>query len=181
MANFIRMKTLLPLLLITSTLFAQNPCEDFLVLVGQRDINKTVTDFQENCGPFEESVSQNGMSKTWKSEGKGVEITFVNRAKDKFALPKFEVMMIELRVFTDKGGFKENFPFDFTLGMDSKMVKNHIMELKSVSYEKKYLSKKTSSFTYTGSPNSALQNRQIKVYISQFDGKSITSLRLRLK
>ncbi|MFT4982660.1 MAG: hypothetical protein ACI9UR_002536 [Bacteroidia bacterium] len=175
------MKLILPLLLITSTLFAQTPCEDFLVLVGQRDINKTVTDFQGNCGPFEESISQDGTSKTWKSKEKGVEITFVNRANDKFALPKFEVMMIELRAFTDKGGFKGKFPFGFTLGMDSKMVKNHIMELKSVSYEKKYLSKKTSSFTYTGSPNSALQNRQIKVYISQFDGKTITSIRLRLK
>jgi hypothetical protein len=175
------MKLILPLLFIASSLFAQNPCEDFLVLMGQRDIHKSVVEFRENCGPFEESVSQDGISKTWKSEEKGVEITFVNRVNDKFALPKFEVMMIELRAFTDKGGFKGNFPFGFTLGMNSKMVKNHVMELKSVSYEKKLLSKSTSSFTYTGSPNSALKKRQIKVYISQFDGETITSLRLRLR
>lgn len=175
------MKFLLPLLLFSTSLVVQNACEDFLVLIGQRDINKTVTEFHKNCGPFVETVSQSGLDKTWSNEEKGIEITFVNRAKDKFALPKYEVMMIEFTAFTNKGGFKESFPFGFTMGMDHKMVKNHIMELKSVSYEKKSLSKKSSSFTYTGAPNSALENRQIKVSISQYDGKTITSMRLRLK
>ena len=175
------MRFLFPLVLLTTSLFAQNSCEDFLVLLGQREIHKSVIEFQENCGPFEESISSDGMSKTWVSEKNGIELTLVNRAKDQFALPKFEVMTVELRSFTNDGGFNGQLPLGFKLGMDYKMVKNHIMELKSVDFEKKDLSKKRSSFTYTGSPNAALKNRQIKVYVSQFDGQSITSLRMRLK
>lgn len=175
------MRLIVPILFFTTSLFAQNTCEDFLVLIGQRDIHKSVMGFKENCGPFEEKIELDGMSKTWTSEENGIIVTLVNRAKDHVGVTKFEVMSVELRSFTDKGGFKGEFPFGFKLGMDSKMVKNHIMELKSVNYNKKDLSKKSSSFTYTGSPNAALKNRQIKVYISQFDGKTITSMRMRLK
>lgn len=168
-------------LLLSVGLNAQNTCEDFLVLVGQRDIYKTMTDFRENCGPFEEVLSEDGSSKVWKNEEKGIEITFVNRVSDRFALPKFEVMMVELKAFTDKGGYKQEWPFGFKLGMDHKMVKAHIQELESVNYDKKYLEKTRSSFDYTGAPNSNLGNRQIRVSILQVDGNTITSMILRLK
>lgn len=175
------MRTLLLLTLISSTAMAQNRCEDFLSLIGQRDISQALIDFQKNCGPFEETVSQDGMGKTWSSKENGVEVSFINRAKDKFALPQFEVMMVELTAFTNEGGYKGTWPFGFDMGMDHKMVKDHITQLKSVDFDKKDLSKTSSSFTYTGSPNSALQDRQIKVSISQFDGKTISSIRMRLK
>ncbi|MDC0304096.1 hypothetical protein OAL15_03695 [Flavobacteriales bacterium] len=175
------MNYLIPLLLCANSVFNQDPCNDFLMLMGQRDTHNTVIDFKEKCGPFEEKIELDGMSKTWTSEEKGIIITLVNRAKNHSGITKFEVMSVELRSFTNKGGFKGDFPFGFRLGMDHKMVKCRIMELKSVDYEKKKLTKKSSSFTYTDSPNSALQNRQIKIYVSQFDGRSISSIRLRLK
>lgn len=175
------MKFLLPLLLVTTSLFAQNPCEDFLALIGQRDIHKSVIDFKENCGPFEEKIEWDGMSKTWTSKEKGIIVTLVNRAKDHTGVTKFEVMSVELRTFTDKGGYKGEFPLGFRMGMDYKMVKDHIKSMKEVQYERNELGKKRSYFTYTGAPSSALQDRQIKVYISQYDGKSITSMRMRLK
>lgn len=175
------MKLLTPLLFLTSSLLAQNPCEDFLVLIGQRDINETVMAFSKNCGPFEETIAQDGMSKTWTNKEKGMELTFVNRATDQFVLPKFEVMMVELTSFTDKGGYKADFPFGFKLGMDNRMVRAHIEQLTSVDFDKKDLGAKGSSFTYTGSPNTLLAGRQINVSISQFDGRTITSMRLRLK
>ncbi|MBI1289088.1 MAG: hypothetical protein GC178_16095 [Flavobacteriales bacterium] len=175
------MKLLIPFLLTTSSLLAQNGCQDLLALIGQRDIYRTLTDFRENCGPFEETISEDGTDKKWRNEEKGIEITFINRASDKFALPKYEVMMVELTAFTDKGGYKQAWPFGFTLGMDHKMVKQHIEDLKSVTYNKKDLGKTGSSFVYTGSPNANLGGRQIKVSIVQFDGKTISSMRLRLK
>lgn len=177
---FLDMK-LLPFLLLTSQIFAQSPCEDLLVLIGQRDINETVMAFSKDCGPFEETIAQDGMTKTWTNKQKGMELTFINRAKDQYVLPKFEVLMVELTSFTNEGGYKDEFPFGFRLGMDNKMVKTHIEELKSVNFDKKDLSRTNSTFTYTGSPNSALENRQIRVSISQIDGKTITSMRLRLK
>jgi hypothetical protein len=169
-------------LLLTSTaLFGQSACGDFLEIIAQRDMSETVIAFSKNCGPFEEILAQDGMTKIWTNKEKGIELTFINRAKDQFVLPKFEVLMVELTSFTNEGGYKEEFPFGFRLGMDNKMVKTHIEELKSVDFDKKDLGKTSSFFTYTGSPNSALQNRQIRVSISQFDGKSITSMRFRLK
>ncbi|MFM1877089.1 MAG: hypothetical protein RL266_2826 [Bacteroidota bacterium] len=175
------MLVLLRSLIISSMLFAQNPCEDLLLLIGQRDISEEVVRFKERCGPFQQTIAQDGMSKTWTNSETGMELTFVNRSKDQFALAQFEVMMVELTSFTNDGGFKADFPFGFKLGMDHKMVKTHIEQLQSVQFDKKDLSKSSSSFTYTGSPNGALQNRQIRVSISQFDGRSITSMRLRLK
>ncbi len=175
------MKLLLPLLLLGYSVFGQTTCDDFLILMGQRDINENIQSYQKLCGPFSEVIAQDGMSKTWTNDEKGIKLVFANHAKDKFALPQFELMSIELSAFTNEGGFTGTWPFGFKLGMDAKMVKSHIMQLKSVDFEKRDLSKKFSSFTYTGAPNSALQNRQIRVYISQFDGKTITSMRLRLK
>ena len=175
------MKLLTPLLFLTSSLLAQNPCEDVLVLIGQRDINETVMAFSKNCGPFEETIAQDGMTKTWTNKQKGMELTFVNRAKDQYVLPKFEVLMVELTSFTNEGAYKGEFPFGFKLGMDHKMVKDHIEQLTSVDFDKKDLSRTSSIFTYTGSPSSVLQNCQIRVSISQVDGKTITSMRLSLK
>ncbi len=175
------MKFLLPLLIISFSGLAQNRCEDFVALLGERDIYSTLQDFRKECGPLEEIVSQDGMSKTWSSKEKGIEVSFINRATDASALPKFEVMMVELTAFTDEGGYKGNWPFGFSLGMDYKMVKQHIEQLRSVDFDKKDLGKTSSSFTYTGAPNTALGNRQIKVSVMHFDGKTISSMRFRLK
>jgi len=156
-------------------------CSDFLELIAQRDIYQTLTEFRNNCGPFEEAVSKDGMTKTWSQEKNGIKVIFINQAKDQFTLPQFEVIMVELTAFTDSGGYKQDFPFGFQLGMDYKMVKDHILKLESVDFEKRNLGKTSSSFTYTGSSNTALENRQIKVSIVQFDGKTISSMRFRLK
>lgn len=149
--------------------------------MGQREISTDFTHFIENCGPFEERISNDFTTKTLTNEEKGIEITMINQVDDPNSLARYEVFMIELAAFTDDGGFTGNWPFGFHLGMDSKMVKKQIESLKSVTLSKKNLSKKSSSFTYTGAPNSALADRQIKVSIFQFDGKTITSMRLRLK
>lgn len=162
-------------------MFGQTASVDALELLSQRDISESLIEFNKNYGPFDEVIDSDGMSKTWTNKVKGIELTFINRARDQFALPKFEVLMVELTSFTNEGGYKEEFPFGFKLGMDSKMVKTQIEQLNSVDFDKKDLGKTSSSFTYTGSPNSALQNRQIRVSISQIDGKTITSMRLRLK
>jgi len=175
------MKLLLPFLLLTNSLFAQTDCTAFLKIIGQRDISQAVIDLKENCGPFIETVSSDGKTKTYTSEEKGIELFFINRAKDSFSLPKFEVLTIELNSFTNKGGYKEEFSFGFTLGMDYKMVKEHIAQLKDVDYEKKNLGKKHSVFTFTGWTNTAAQGREIRVSISQFDGKNITSMRITLR
>jgi hypothetical protein len=175
------MKLLVVQLLFATSLFAQDPCEDFLVLLGQRDIYKVLTDFNQNCGPFVETMETDGMSKTWSNPEKGIIITFINRAAEKHALPKFEVMMVELTAFTNQGGYKGNWPFGFSMGMDHKMVKSHITQLKSVSFEKRDLSKTNSTFVYTGSANAVLGGRQVKVSVLQFDGNTISSMLLRLK
>ena len=178
--KFNRMKFLIPLLLITSSLFAQAPCEDFFRLIGQRDINESVVAFQKNCGPFDEEISEDGSNKTWISKEKGITLTFVNREDDKFSLPKYELLTIELTSFTGKGGYKGEWPLGFMLGMDYKMVKDHIKSLNDVNYERGDIGKRRSYFTYTGPTNDAAKDRKIKVYVSQYDGTTITTLRLRL-
>jgi len=175
------MKILLPFLVLTSTVFAQTNCSELLPLFGQRDISKNIQTYLQECGPFEESVTIGGDSKTYISEVKGIQLTFVNRELKSTSLPKYELLSIELTTFTDTGGFKEELPFGLKMGMDHKMVKEHIKQLKDVYYEKKNLSKKSSSFTYTGSMNPNLHDRQLRVMITQFDGSSITAVRMRLK
>lgn len=135
----------------------------------------------KECGPFEESVTIGGDSKTYLSEEKGIQLTFVNREVNKANLPKYELLNVELTTFTEKGGFKDELPFGLQMGMDHKLLKEHIKQMKDVSYEKKNLSKKSSSFTYTGALSSALHDRQLRVMITQFDGNSITAVRMRLK
>lgn len=175
------MKLLLPLLLFSSTVFAQTNCDDFLPLFGQRDVSETIQTYLKECGPFEESITIGGDSKTYISEEKGIQLTFVNREMSKASLSKFELLSVELTTFTDKGGFKEKLPFGLKMGMDHKLVKEHIKQMEEVSFEKKNLSKKSSSFTYTGALSTKLHDRQLRVMITQFDGSSITSVRMRLK
>lgn len=177
----ILLRLILPLLLLSATLSFQSNCTDLLTLFGERDISAKVQTFLRECGPFEESVTIGGDSKTYISEEKGIQLMFVNRELKSTSLPKYELLSIELTAFTDKGGYKEEFPFGLKMGMDHKMVKEHIKQLKDVYYEKKNLSKKSSSFTYTGLMNPNLHNRQLRVMITQFDGNSITAIRMRLK
>jgi hypothetical protein len=149
--------------------------------MGRRDINQAVINFGQNCGTYVEFFSEDMRSKTWVFAETGIDITFINRAKDNHATPIFEVLMIEIKTFTDKGGYKGAWPFGFKMGMNHKMVKNHVKGLKDVKYENKNLSKKRSVFTYTGYTNPSAQGRDIRAGISQYDGKSISSMRLRLK
>lgn len=175
------MKILLVLLLATTSVFAQTDCEDFLQLLGRREINEHVVAFKRECGPFEESFNTDANSKTLTSLEKGISITMVNTAKDQSVTPKYEVFIVELTSFTGKGGYKEEWPFGFKMGMDHKMVKKHIKGLKDVTYDKSDIGRKRSYFNYTGKVNDSVKDRQVRVYVSQYDGTSITSLRMRLK
>lgn len=171
---------LLLILLFPITAIGQN-CDDFLSIIGQRDIAAEVISFQKNCGPFEEKISSGKKTKTWTSKEKGIIISFINRAKDEFALPKFEVFTIELESSTSLGGFKGEWPFGFKQNMDYKMVKDHVKKLEDVDYEKRDLGRVRSYFTYTGPTNQAAQERKVKVYIEQYHGTAVTSMRLRVQ
>jgi hypothetical protein len=79
------MKTTMRTFLITSLLLvfiglasAQEPCEDFLNLMGRREISQQIADFRKACGPFDETISPDGQTKTLTSLEKGITITFVN-------------------------------------------------------------------------------------------------------
>ena len=174
------MKLFLSILFIISALSVQNSCEDFLSLIGQRDIHQGVIDFRKNCGPFDETISEDGLTKTWTSKEKGITLVFINRQDNKFALPKYELFTIELTSFTGKGGYEGEWPFGFLMGMNYKMVKDHIEDMKDVVYQRSDLGKRRSYFTYLGPTNVAAQGRKVKVYVSQYDGSTITTLRLRL-
>lgn len=175
------MRRLLSLfLLISFSTQAQTDCEDFISLLGKRDINRNVIEFKENCGPFEETIAEGKALKRWISKEKGIQIAFINREEDEFALPKFEVFTIELTSFTSKGGYEGNLPLDFKMGMDHKMVKNHIKEMENADFERGDLGKRRSYFNYSVSGNSST-GQKIRVYISQYNGQSITTMRLRLK
>ncbi len=180
MIIFNHMKLLLPLLLFTSTLFAQDPCDDFLKIIGQGDVSQAVVDFIENCGPFEE-VIDDGNTKSYISDEKGISINFINRAKNESELPKFEVVTIELESSTGLGGYKGEWPFGLKKDMDYKMIRSHVKKLKDVDYERGELGRSRSYFTYTGPTNQAAQERKVKVYIEQYHGTTVTSMRLRLQ
>lgn len=168
------------LLLISSSLLAQNPCADFLNVLGERDINEAVTVLKQNCGPFVENTSDDGMSRTWINQKNGITIGFVNRNSNPAALPKFEVLSVELTSFTDSGGYKLEFPFGFKMGMDSRMVRAHIMQLADISYDRKDLGLTMSSFTYTGTVNATAKGRKVKVYVIQEKGSTVSAIRLLL-
>jgi hypothetical protein len=174
------MKILLPFLLITSTLYAQNQCTDFLNLIGQRDISEEVNSFKENCGKLDEKVSSDKKTKTWSSDENGIKLTFINRAKNQIESPKFEVSVIELESSTGLGGYKGEWPFGFKKDMDYKMIKDHVKQLKNVVYERGGLGRSRSYFTYTGPTNQAAQERKVKVYVEQYHGTAVTSMRLRM-
>lgn len=175
------MRTLLLILLTAASALGQSSCTDFISLLGQKEISEQFQNYLTECGPFEQNKTVDGLTKTLTSDEKGIEILLINRAEKKTQSAKFEVLSVELKSFTDKGGFKGELPFGFTLGMDHKMVKSHIAELENVVFDKKDLSKKSSSFTYSGKPNSVFFGKKAKVYVTQYDGKSITSMRMRLK
>ena len=165
----------------TTTAFGQVKCTDFFTILGQREISEKFQNYLKACGPFEENKTIDGLTKTITSDEKGIQIMLINRATDKTESAKFEVLSIELKSFTDKGGYKDELPFGFTMGMDHKLVKAHIETLENVEFDKKDLTKKSSSFTYSGSRHSGFFGKKAKVYVTQYDGKSITSMRMRVK
>lgn len=175
------MKLLIPLLFFSSTLFAQSSCEDFLDLMGRREISEQVKQFRIACGPFDETISPDGNSKTLTSLEKGITLTFVNYESEKSSTPKYEVFTVELTSFSGKGGYKGELPFEFDMGMDYKLVKNHIKQLADVEYDRSDIGKRRSYFNYTGPINDLAKGKKIRVYISQYDGRTITTMRLRLK
>ncbi|MCB9204145.1 MAG: hypothetical protein H6603_04120 [Flavobacteriales bacterium] len=175
-------------LLITSLLHmfiglasAQEPCEDFLNLMGRREISQQVADFRKACGPFDETISPDGQTKTLTSLEKGITITFVNYDQDKSNTPKYEVFTIELTSFTGKGGYKGKLPLGFEMGMDPFMVKKHIKDSKDLSYDRSEVGIRRSYTNYSGPINDATEGRQLRVYVSQYDKKTIDIMRLRLK
>ena len=175
------MKILLPLLLISSSLFAQNTCEDFLNLMGRREISQQIQEFREECGPFNEEISPDGQTKTLTSLEKGITITFVNYEKNKASTPKYEVFTIELTSFTGKGGYKGKLPLGFDMGMDPFMVKKHIKNSKDMSYDRSEVGIRRSYTNYSGPINDVTEGRQLRVYVSQYDKRTISIMRLRLK
>lgn len=160
---------------------AQNNCEDFLTLMGQRDISQVMIDFKEQCGPFEETFADDKSTKSWTSLEKGIDITFINREEDKAALPKYEVLTIELTSFTSQGGYKGKLPLGFEMGMDWKMVRDHIKKSKEMTYDRSEVGIRRSYTNYSGPINDVVKDRKLRVYVSQYDGRSITIMRLRLK
>ncbi len=175
------MKFLLTLLFLPATLFAQEPCDDLMRLLGRRDINEHVVAFLDKCGPFEATISPDAGTKTLTSLEKGITITLINRESDKSVTPKYEVFTIELTSFTGKGGFKGNLPLGFEMGMDYKMVKNHIKKSDYMTYDRSETGIRRSYTNYSGPINDAVKDRQVRIYISQYDGRTITTFRMRLK
>lgn len=175
------MRFLLPLLLSTSSIFAQTNCQDFFALLGERDVSEKVQHFLSDCGPFEETPINVEDSKTLVNKEKGIQIMFINREPEDSSLPKYEVLSIKLSTFTIEGGYTGEIPFGFVAEMDYRLVQAHIMGLEDVYYEKEDLSKESSAFTYTGAKNPKLQGKKVKVYISQFDENAISYLRMRVK
>jgi len=173
------MKYLLPLLLFTSSLFAQESCDDFLSIMGQLDNSQTVMDFQKNYGPFEEKVSSDRKTKTWISKEKGMEITFTNDGKSESA--EFVLTVILLESSTSKGGFTGQLPFGLEKEMDAHAISKHIKKRKDMEYTNRELGISRSYFTYTGKINEVTEGKKIKIYLEQYRGTGITSMRLTLR
>ena len=158
---------------------AQNPCDDFLNIIGQQYDSQIVTDFQENCGPFDESISSDGKTKTWKSKEKGMEITFTNEARS--ASTEFVLSVILLESSTSKGGFTGELPFGLKKEMDAHMISKHIKNTEHMEYTNRELGISRSYFTYVGPINDVTEGKRIKIYLEQYRGSGITSMRLTLR
>lgn len=173
------MRLILPLLLCASAVLAQTPCEDFLAIIGHSDIGQMAIDFQTNCGPFDETVSDDGITKTWKSKKKGVTVTFtkdIRSGSDEFLLSE-----VLLESSTSKGGYTGQLPFGLKKEMDAHDISKHIKKRTDMEYTDHELGISRSYFTYIGKINEVTEGRSIKIYLEQYRGSGITSMRLTLK
>lgn len=173
------MKTLLALILFPTILLAQTPCEDFLAVIGRSDISQTVIDFQTNCGPFEETVSDDGSTKTWKSKKKGITVTFTKDVKS--GSDEFLLSEVFLESSTSKGGYTGQLPFGLKKEMNAHDISKHIKKRTDMEYTDRELGISRSYFTYVGEINEVTEGRSIKIYLEQYRGSGITSMRLTLK
>ena len=166
-------------LLVSLSLHAQNICDDFLKLMGQSDNAQVVLDFKENCGPFDESVSSDSKTKKWKSKVKGIEITFAN--DDAADNPEYKLSVVLLESSTNKGGYTGQLPFGLNQEMDAHEISKHIKKAENMEYTNRELGISRSYFTYVGPINEVTEGKKIKIYLEQYRGSGITSMRLRLR
>ncbi len=173
------MKYLIPFLLFSTSLFAQESCDDFLSIMGQHDKSQIALEFQKNCGPFVEKMSSDGKTMTWKSNEKGIEITFTNDGSSESS--EFVLSVIELEISTSKGGFAGQLPFGLEKEMDAHAISKHIKKRNDMEYTNRELGISRSYFTYVGEINKVTEGKKIKIYLEQYRGTGITSMRLRLR
>ena len=175
------MKLLVTLLFIGSTTVAQNPCEDFLQLMGRTDNSEQLQSFRSDCGPFEESVSSDKASKTWLCKERGVEITFTKDVSSKSAPEEYSVTTITITTASSEGGYAGKLPFGFEKDMTYKMAKNHIKASENLTYDRSDLGIDRSYTYYTGPINDASEGKRIRVYLAQYRGRNIATLRMQLR
>lgn len=166
--------------LLNQVAFAQVACEDFIAIIGRHDHDESVVAFNNDCGPFVETISSDNATKTWKSNEKGITLTFTNSTTDPDSKPKFELTTVELSSTTSKGGYTGQLPFGLKKEMDAHMISDHIKNLKYMEYTNRDLGISRSYFTYFGPINDATEGKQIKIYLEQYKGAGITSMRLKL-
>ena len=175
------MKFLVPLLLITTSLFAQNPCEDFMNLMGRSESSEQHKEFLSACGSYEETVSSDGQSKTLTSIENGITITLANSQKDKSVASEYQVSVIELNSSSGSGGYKGKLPLGFDLNMDPFAVRDLIKKNKDLSYDRSEVGLRRSYTNYSGPVNDVLQDKELRIYVSQYDKKSINIFRIRVR
>lgn len=182
------MKQLTHLILITfflhlliTPLLAQEPCEDFLGIIGRSDLDERLVAFQNDCGPFKETISSDKQTKTWKSNEKGISLTFANSEADKSATPNFELVTIELSTTTSKGGYTGQLPFGLRKEMNAHQISDHIKKTEDMEYTNRELGLSRSYFTYVGKINEVTAGKEIKIYLEQYKASGITTMRLRLR
>lgn len=173
------MKLTVLFILISFNVYAQDGCDDFLKIIGHRDESPIVATFQENCGPFQESISSDGKTKTWKSNEKGMEITFTNEARSDVS--EFVLSVILLESSTSKGGFTGQLPFGLKKEMDAHDISKHIKKTENMEYTNRELGISRSYFTYVGPINAVTEGKKIKIYLEQYRGAGITSMRMTLR
>lgn len=166
--------------LICSNVLAQNPCEDFLAIIGRSDTDERMVTFQNDCGPFKENIASDNSTKTWKSNEKGITLTFTNTQKDKTASPSFELATIELSSTTSKGGYTGQLPFGLKKEMDAHQISDHIKKTEHMEYTNRELGMARSYFTYVGEINEVTAGKKIKIYLEQYRAAGISTMRLRL-